>query len=107
MDKPVFAYLALLITMLLGSFLFIWIRAVWQIGWKCMNASIFYQENKVRFVLCIIGVLIVSLLYTFDESGLVGLLEKQGLGIYTASKTAIGFGIGGVSLIARKSKVDE
>jgi hypothetical protein len=46
------------------------------------------------------------LIYTLDETGLIELLQKQGLGLFTASKLSIGFGVGGVSLIARKSKVE-
>jgi hypothetical protein len=99
-------YLLLLATMFLGAVLFIWFRAVWQVGWNRMDAVVFYQENRTRFVLCLVGVLLISLIYTLDETGLIELLQKQGLGLFTASKLSIGFGVGGVSLIARKSKVE-
>lgn len=103
MQTSIALYLTTLTIMLLGAFLFIWFRAVWQVGWNRMNAGVFYVENRARLVLCIVGVLIVSLLYVFDEGGLIALLKSQGLGAFTASKVAIGFGIGGVSLFARKS----
>lgn len=89
--------------MLLGAIVPLWLRAVTHA--RNFDAAKFVFENRGRFVLAAIGVLVVSTLKMFDAGGLQSLFEAAGLPVRVGSNAVIGFGIASFVLIRKKSNV--